>query len=252
MIGIAAKVLRFEKRARLPEQIEHQRRKRQHAIRGLAQLHGLRLCICNESVEYGRRHGRGRQFERAKTTRSAVRRTCICPAITRTVPLSTGKSIESLHARLQRLKVGAAPPKAGQRSIDGRRLGVETMLRILGRLILLAACTLLLAGFSQAAAQQQPLTFGVAPQRSAALTARYWNPILNYVGTRSGVPLILKLAKTPAEHTEMLRRWQFDFTYSTRHLLPNNNAAGYRVFARPIEAEVTAEIDFQTTVLHDP
>ena len=115
------------------------------------------------------------------------------------------------------------------------------MLQILHRLALLFACTLPLAG-TRTAIAQQPLTFGVAPQRSATLTAHYWNPILNYVSARSGVPLVLRLAKTPAEHTEMLRRGEFDFAFSRRHLLPGRNAAGYRVFARPIEAEVPAEI----------
>ena len=48
-------------------------------------------------------------------------------------------------------------------------------------------------------AQQKAYTFYVLNQRSVALTAQYWNPILTFVGKKSGVPLELKLTKTPQE-----------------------------------------------------
>src|SRR5205823_7604939 len=52
-------------------------------------------------------------------------------------------------------------------------------------------------------AAQQTHSFYVLHQRTIALTAQYWNPILTYVGKKSGVPLELKLAKTAAEGNAM-------------------------------------------------
>ena len=56
-----------------------------------------------------------------------------------------------------------------------------------------------LAMHSPGAVAQQTHSFYVLHQRTIALTAQYWNPILTYVGRKSGVPLELKLAKTAAE-----------------------------------------------------
>jgi hypothetical protein len=36
-------------------------------------------------------------------------------------------------------------------------------------------------------------SFGVLPQRSAVLTAQYWNPILSHVEKRTGIRLELKV-----------------------------------------------------------
>ena len=48
--------------------------------------------------------------------------------------------------------------------------------------------------------------------------------------------LELKLAKTAPEHAAMTARGDFDLAYTNHHLTPGNDAAGYRVFARPREA----------------
>lgn len=81
--------------------------------------------------------------------------------------------------------------------------------------------------------QSQPLSFGVAPSRSPILTAQVWNPILRYVSERSGILLQLKAARTGPEHTAMLRAGALDFLYSNHNFLKENEASGYRVFARP-------------------
>jgi len=52
---------------------------------------------------------------------------------------------------------------------------------------------------SPGVAAEQPYAFYVLNQRSIALTAQYWNPILTYVSRKSAVPLELKLAKTARE-----------------------------------------------------
>jgi len=81
--------------------------------------------------------------------------------------------------------------------------------------------------------QSQPLSFGVIIHRSPTLTAQFWNPILRYVSARSGVPLQLKVASTGPEHTAMVGRGALDFLYSNHNFIKENEASGYRVFARP-------------------
>ncbi|MBI1891653.1 MAG: phosphate/phosphite/phosphonate ABC transporter substrate-binding protein [Burkholderiales bacterium] len=86
------------------------------------------------------------------------------------------------------------------------------------------------------------MSFGVISQRSAVLTAQYWNPILRYVSQRSGVPLQLKLSKTGNEHAAMIRRGEFDFIYSNHNFIPENDTVGYRVMARPLEDAIRGQI----------
>ena len=51
-------------------------------------------------------------------------------------------------------------------------------------------------------AHAETFTFGVLSQRSAVLTAQYWNPILDYVKRKTGVDLQLKLARTAPESND--------------------------------------------------
>jgi len=95
---------------------------------------------------------------------------------------------------------------------------------------------------SPALAQETPLSFGVMPQRTPTLTAQYWNPILNYISTQSGIPLQLKLNKTPPEHEAMIQQGEFDFVYSNYVFFPWNADAGYTVIARPWEAAIRGEL----------
>jgi len=110
------------------------------------------------------------------------------------------------------------------------------------RLYCIIVMTLGVGVVSPALAQETPFSFGVLPQRTPILTAQYWNPILNYISTQSGVPLQLKLNKTPPEHEAMIQQGEFDFLYSNHHFFPWNEAADYRVIARPWEAAIRGEI----------
>ena len=110
------------------------------------------------------------------------------------------------------------------------------------RLYCIIVMTMCVGWVNPALAQETPFSFGVLPQRTPILTAQYWNPILNYISTQSGVPLQLKLNKTPAEHEAMIQQGDFDFLYSNHHFFPWNEAAGYRVIARPWEAAIRGEI----------
>jgi phosphonate transport system substrate-binding protein len=91
-------------------------------------------------------------------------------------------------------------------------------------------------------AQNQPYSFGVIIWRSPTLTAQFWNPILRHVSERSGVPLQLKVANTGPEHTAMVGHGALDFLYSNHNFIKENEASGYRVFARPKEDAGTGEI----------
>ncbi|MBI2311821.1 MAG: phosphate/phosphite/phosphonate ABC transporter substrate-binding protein [Betaproteobacteria bacterium] len=93
-----------------------------------------------------------------------------------------------------------------------------------------------------AKAEERTYSFGVITQRSPVLTAQYWNPILRHVSEKSGVALTLKLAKTAPDHSDMIGRGEFDFIYSNHNFTPKNDAVGYRVVARPLEAAIMGQI----------
>ena len=99
----------------------------------------------------------------------------------------------------------------------------------------------LLAG-GPALAQAQAYSFGVLPQRSAVLSAQYWNPILSYIGGKTGIVFTLKIAKTAPEHAAAVGRGEYDLIYSNHQFTPENETQRYRVFARPIEAAITGQL----------
>lgn len=113
---------------------------------------------------------------------------------------------------------------------------VAGTLRLLGLGIALAVTT------AAAHGEDKTYSFGVITQRSPVLTAQYWNPILRHVSERSGVPLTLKLAKTAPDHSDMIGRGEFDFIYSNHNFTPKNDAVGYRVITRPMEAAIMGQI----------
>jgi phosphonate transport system substrate-binding protein len=90
--------------------------------------------------------------------------------------------------------------------------------------------------------QPDAATFGVISQRSPTLTAQYWNPILRYVTEKSGVPLVLKLARTGPEHAAMISRGDPEFIYSNHNFTPEHDTVGYRVIARPAQAAISGQI----------
>src|SRR5688500_11821524 len=105
-------------------------------------------------------------------------------------------------------------------------------------MILAAAFALHMPG----AAAQQSYTFYVLNQRSIALTAQYWNPILTHVGKKSGVPLELKLTKTPQEGNTIAERGGYDFQYTNHFFTPERDRIGYKVIARPAGPGIRSQI----------
>ncbi len=106
----------------------------------------------------------------------------------------------------------------------------------------IATALLAALGAGSAWGQERVYSFGVITQRSPILTAQYWNPILRYVSEKSGVPLVLKLAKTGPEHSAMIGRGEFDFIYSNHNFKADNDVVGYRVIARPQEEAIQGQI----------
>jgi phosphonate transport system substrate-binding protein len=106
-----------------------------------------------------------------------------------------------------------------------------------------------------AAAQQKAFTFNVLNQRSIALTAQYWNPILTHVSKKSGVPLELKLAKTAQEGNAIAEKHGYDFLYTNHFFTPERDRLGYKVIARPagegIRSTIVVPEDSPIQTLHD-
>lgn len=103
--------------------------------------------------------------------------------------------------------------------------------------------TCVLAGLSPASARAaDSLSFGVLSQRSAVLTAQYWNPILDYVQGKTGVALALKVARTAPESNEATENGLYDFVYSNNIFRPEMAQANYQVILRPRDAAASGQI----------
>jgi len=121
------------------------------------------------------------------------------------------------------------------------------------------AATLLAAALAlhvpSASAQQKAYSFYVLKHRSVALTAQYWNPILTYVGRKSGVPLELRMAKTAQEGNAILEKGGFDFQYTNHFFTPERDRLGWKVIARPagpgIRSQVVVPQESPIQSLHD-
>jgi phosphonate transport system substrate-binding protein len=109
--------------------------------------------------------------------------------------------------------------------------------------------------YSPLVAAQQSYSFHVLIQRSIALTAQYWNPILTYAGRKSGVPLELKLTKTAQEGNDIAEQFGYDFIYTNHFFTPERDRLGYKVIARPagpgIRSQIVVPEDSPIQTLHD-
>ena len=120
-----------------------------------------------------------------------------------------------------------------------------------------AAAILLAAGALQASGvqAQQPYSFYVLNQRTIALTAQYWNPILSFVSKKSGVPLDLKLAKSAGEGNANAEAGKYAFLYTNHFFTPERDRLGYKVIARPagpgIRSQIVVPVDSPIQSLTD-
>jgi len=96
--------------------------------------------------------------------------------------------------------------------------------------------------YAPGAGAQKVYTFYVLNQRSVALTAQYWNPIMTHVSKKSGVPLELKLAKTAQEGNAIAEKGGYDFQYTNHFFTPERDRVGYKVIARPAGPGIRSQI----------
>ena len=106
----------------------------------------------------------------------------------------------------------------------------------------IAVAALGLHAVGAAAQAQSTYKFYVLNQRSVALTAQYWNPILTHVSKKSGVPLELKLAKTPQEGNANAEKGDYDFQYTNHFFTPERDRLGWKVIARPAGPGIPSQI----------
>ncbi|MBI4998274.1 MAG: phosphate/phosphite/phosphonate ABC transporter substrate-binding protein [Rhodocyclales bacterium] len=100
-----------------------------------------------------------------------------------------------------------------------------------------------LAGLSMSAALAgESFSFGVLSQRSPVLTAQYWNPIFDYVQRRTGIALVLKVARTGQESSDATEQGLYDFVYSNHIFRPRMAAANYQVILRPRDEAITGQV----------
>lgn len=84
--------------------------------------------------------------------------------------------------------------------------------------------------------------FSALNQRSPQLMAKYWNPILEYVSQKSGVPLRLRIGKTAPETTELTVRGEAQFAFTNHLFTPERTKLGWKVIARQDTEGIRGEI----------
>lgn len=95
---------------------------------------------------------------------------------------------------------------------------------------------------STALADEPSYEFSVLNQRSAILSAQYWNPILAYVRQRSGVTLRLKMGKTAPETTALTIKGEAQFAYTNHLFTKERSQFGWKVIARPTTVGIRGQI----------
>lgn len=116
-----------------------------------------------------------------------------------------------------------------------RRTGIQRAARVIAALAALIVC-------GTALADEKAYSFYVLNQRSVALAAQYWNPILTYVTKKSGVPLELKLARTAQEGNAVAEKLGYDFQYTNHFFTRERDRLGYKVIARPAGPGIRSQI----------
>ncbi|MEY4591306.1 MAG: hypothetical protein RIR18_201 [Pseudomonadota bacterium] len=105
------------------------------------------------------------------------------------------------------------------------------------------ATLVLLGGFSlPQGVIAETYSFGVLSQRSAVLTAQYWNPILEYVHRKTGIELVLKLARSVPESNDAIEHGEYDFVYANTIFLPRMVNANYQVILRPRDEAIRGQL----------
>ena len=127
---------------------------------------------------------------------------------------------------------------------------IDKAARALG-LALLAA----LAAATPAMAQGEPYRFSPVNQWDINKTASYWNPIIQYVAEKSGVPIQLKIGRTSADTTAYVLAQEVEFVFSNHLFSPQRMALGWTVFGRrngpTLRAQIAVPADSPITTLEE-
>jgi phosphonate transport system substrate-binding protein len=110
------------------------------------------------------------------------------------------------------------------------------------RALLLAGAATLAGGRAAQAQEGGVYRFSPVNQYGIELTARYWNPIIDYVSQRSGVKLQLKIGRTSADTTAFVLANEVEFLFTNHMFSPEREQMGWRVFGRrqtpPIHSQI--------------
>ena len=100
--------------------------------------------------------------------------------------------------------------------------------------VALGAATLACIAFTPWASAQDTGTyrFSTVNQYGIELTAKYWNPIIDYVSKKSGVKLQLKIGRTSADTTAYVLANEVEFIFSNHLFSPDRDSLGWKVFVR--------------------
>jgi phosphonate transport system substrate-binding protein len=109
--------------------------------------------------------------------------------------------------------------------------------------------------WSTAARAEEAYRFHVLNSRSGALAAQYWNPILNWVAQKSGVPLELRVSRNARESNAMSAYGAYQFAYSDDLFTPEHEKLGFRVIARTagpaLRGQIIVRSDSPIASLHE-
>ncbi|MEO7482107.1 MAG: phosphate/phosphite/phosphonate ABC transporter substrate-binding protein [Sulfuriferula sp.] len=90
-------------------------------------------------------------------------------------------------------------------------------------------------------------SFGVLNQQSPAATASLWNPILQYLQSKTGLAFKLRMGTTVQETDAMTSRGEFDFLYSNHNFDPRYAQAHYIPLAQwgghPLVGQIVVNAD---------
>jgi phosphonate transport system substrate-binding protein len=111
----------------------------------------------------------------------------------------------------------------------------------------------LLASGSSIAQENGAYRFSPVNLYGIELTASYWNPIIDYVSSKSGVKLQLKIGRTSADTTAYVLANEVEFVFSNHLFSPDRDQLGWKVFGRrdtqPIRSQVVVLADSPVTKL---
>ncbi|CAM8642644.1 PhnD ABC-type phosphate/phosphonate transport system, periplasmic component [Comamonadaceae bacterium] len=119
-----------------------------------------------------------------------------------------------------------------------------------------AAASLSLAAAVPSFAQDTPVyRFSPVNQYGLELTARYWNPIMEYITAKSGVKLQLKIGRTSADTTAYVLANEVEFVFSNHLFSPERDHLGWKVFGRrqtpPIHSQIVVMADSPTRKIEE-